>query len=287
MEPEVYYQPPDAHDNHIRAMVRWLAIFFGTLVLIGAGLFFFAHKIVEHLPFSVEKRFVKPYEVMAGRWLSDHLGDPEVEVYLQNLTDELAVVMDLPEEMMLSVHYVDDSEANAFATLGGHIFVLRGLVEMMPDENSLAMILAHEISHIQHRDPIASLGRGVVLEMLLSYFAGGSRHGENLSTLGGHVGLMNYSRKQESRSDLDALKALNTYYGHVAGYDYFFREMSDIHIDATIPNWLQTHPDLKDRIESLEMEIAAQAYSRGQARELPDFIAAIGSEKLPLKSDQK
>ncbi|MEM1221544.1 MAG: M48 family metallopeptidase [Verrucomicrobiota bacterium] len=280
MEEDVYYSPPKDHDEHIKSMGKWLAIFFSSLFLIACLCFLFAHKIAAHLPFSVEKQFVKPYEVMADRWLSDQLGDPRIEAYLQELADNLAEAMELPEQIQLSVHYVDNEEANAFATLGGHIFVLSGLVEMMPDENSLAMILAHEISHIKHRDPMASMGRGVVLSMLLSYFAGGSTHGENLSSLGGQLGLMTYSRQQEKRSDIDALKALHAYYGHVTGYDFFFKEMNKLHPDdESVSDWLQTHPDLPVRIETLEKVIDANAYKLEASHPLPEKIASYLNKK--------
>ena len=54
----------------------------------------------------------------------------------------------------VSVHYLaDEATPNAFATLGGHIFITRGLLENVQSENGLAMVLAHEYAHIELRHP--------------------------------------------------------------------------------------------------------------------------------------
>ena len=83
------------------------------------------------------------------------------------------------------MHYDDDADVNAFATLGGHIVVYPGLLEAVPDENALAMVLAHEIAHVRHRHPIVGLSR--------------------------------------SAADATALETLARAYGHVGGADRFFR----------------------------------------------------------------
>lgn len=275
-----YYQQPEHHKNHFKGMYRALFAFFGGLILLGIICIIFANSIARLMPFSVEKQFVKPYEVMASRWFGDALGDQEIERYLEGLISELADTMEVPESYIISVHFVESTEANAFATMGGHIFVLRGLFDSVEDENSLAMILAHEISHIKNRDPLAAMGRGVAIQMMLSYFTGNSQHSQNLATLGGELGLLSYSRVQEERSDIEAIHALNTYYGHVAGYDGFFQTMLDEYgqggeddIDA-----LQTHPDLSDRIETMKSVIDNEGYTIGEPKQIPEAIKRKLSE---------
>jgi predicted Zn-dependent protease len=44
---------------------------------------------------------------------------------------------------------LDSPDLNAFATMGGHVFVCRGLLEALTTEDALAAVLAHEIAHIQ------------------------------------------------------------------------------------------------------------------------------------------
>ena len=49
--------------------------------------------------------------------------------YLQNLSDQLSVAQGLPESIKITVHYVDQPVINAFATIGGHVFIYQGLIE--------------------------------------------------------------------------------------------------------------------------------------------------------------
>ena len=73
-----YYQAPERHKDHFRSMYYWLIGFFGSLGLLALIFIIFASSIAQRMPFSLEKRFVKPYEVMANRWLSDAIGDSEI-----------------------------------------------------------------------------------------------------------------------------------------------------------------------------------------------------------------
>lgn len=64
----------------------------------------------------------------------------------------------LPASIKVTVHYIDEPVINAFATIGGHVFIYRGLIDAITSENGLSMVLAHEIAHINNRHPIAALG---------------------------------------------------------------------------------------------------------------------------------
>jgi predicted Zn-dependent protease len=48
-------------------------------------------------------------------------------------------------------HVVDQIEPNAFALPGGHIFISRGLLVVANDEDELACVIGHEITHVVHR----------------------------------------------------------------------------------------------------------------------------------------
>lgn len=52
------------------------------------------------------------------------------------------------------------------ATPGGHVIIYRGLLEKIPNENTLVMLLGHEIGHIKLRHPVKALGKGVVIGLL-------------------------------------------------------------------------------------------------------------------------
>jgi predicted Zn-dependent protease len=179
-----------------------------------------------------------------------------VTAYLQQLAERLAAAENLPAEMRVTVHYVDRDIVNAFATLGGHVVVFRGLLEKMPDENALAMVLAHEIAHVKHRHPIQALGRGVVLGVALSIVTSATGS-QSLGSVLGDAGLLtvlSFNRAQEEEADHAALAALARHYGHVAGADTFFSMVEQLPERVgkqNVPTFLSTHPLSRKRIDNL------------------------------------
>lgn len=267
-----FHEDPDHTQREMRKMAIWLAGFFITLIGVVALVLMNAHSIARALPFAAEERFVKPYENL----LVSQFGEPtrpEVDAYLQALTEELAAAMDMPEDYRLKVHYIDDSTVNAFATLAGHIFVFRGLIEETPDENSLAMVLAHEAAHIKHRDPAASLGRGLALSMLYGFITSDYSSSMDLAQLGGEAGLTFFSREQEQAADIVALSALNGHYGHVAGHDTFFAQIAeDAPDEEKWLEWLSTHPNLDRRLAYLRDTAAEKGFQKRAPQAIPSAI---------------
>lgn len=267
----VYYQAPEHHDLHIRKMVLWLSIFFASLFTLVLVFIIFAKELAVHLPFSAEKRFVKPYEVMADKWLSDTLGDPDVETYLQDLANDLSKKMDLADDIVISVHYIDNDVENAFATLGGHIFIFSGIMNTVEDENALAMIIAHEIAHIKNRDPVVAMGRGAAIQMMYTFVTG-----DSLADVGGELGMLFFSREQEEIADIDALHTLNKHYGHVRGYDTFFTKLLEKgSYDGDMPVWLSSHPELSSRVDKLNEVIEENDFALGEATALPEYVIEL------------
>ena len=123
--------------------------------------------LVKFVPFSVEQQLAQQVitQLPAQQQTDKH---QQIQTYLQQLADRLVANAPLPEGMSITVHYVDDDTVNAAATLGGHVLMFRGLLERLPNENALAMVMAHEIAHVRHRDPMMSLGRGVVVATALA-----------------------------------------------------------------------------------------------------------------------
>lgn len=279
-----YYTPPANHSDHIRKMAIWLAVFFGGLTVLVIIVIIFAGPLAKMLPFSAEKRFVRPYEAMADYFYDEEpSADEQVVIdYLQTLGDGLVDRLDLPDDYDIQFHYIDDETENAFATLGGHIFIFRGLLEAVPDENSLAMILAHEIAHVKNRDPLAAMGRLYSLQLILSYSSGNYSTGLGLGVDTTQLGLLYFSREQEEAADLEALTAMEESYGHVQGYDTFFRFILDKYSEQEgevasgsfdLEQLLATHPRLRKRIATLEETASERGYyTAGDMRPLPENL---------------
>jgi predicted Zn-dependent protease len=134
------------------------------LVVILAGVAMFAlEAMATWVPFSVERRLAESV-VVPG--LADKRRDPRdiaAEQALRSLVDRVAATMHLPGDMKLTVHYSAAATVNAMATLGGQMFVYRGLIEKLKSEDALAAVLAHEIGHVRARHVVRAMGRGVAL----------------------------------------------------------------------------------------------------------------------------
>ena len=187
------------------------------------------------------------------------------EIYIQSLADTLGRQMTLPEDMSVTLHYVDDNVQNAFATLGGHIYIHRGLLELMPNENALSMVIAHEIAHVQHRHPVIAMGRGVVIGLFLAAITGmnGDRFVGGLVNNAGVITVLGFSREQEREADQTALAAVEKHYGHVSGASDLFKAMLQLEESQILqaPQFFNTHPLSTERIAIIEQYAAENSWS--------------------------
>lgn len=168
---------------------------------------------------------------------------------------------------------------NAFATLGGRVFILQGAIDAVQSENGLAMILAHELAHLKHRDPITAFGRGGISALLL--LATGMQGGAEVANLSAGALLMGFSREQERLADELALETLKQHYGHVQGAEEFFMSRNeDEQGQQQQADWLErwggfmaTHPDTGTRL-SLIREKQSQDLSTDRVSPLAAAMAS-------------
>lgn len=213
-----------------------------------------ADALSDRIPFRVEREFTE-------RHIATTSAVPEMETYLNELAARLAGVQALPEGMEVRIHYLDDDTVNAFATLGGNIFMYRGLLERLPNENALAMVLAHEIAHVKHRDPIRGMGRAVVIGLALSMLSGeaGDAVLDTVFSQGTTLTLLKYSREQERAADDAALAALIALYGHAEGGAALFEVLAAEHGGAALPEFFYSHPLTAERLDKARYAVVQGA----------------------------
>jgi predicted Zn-dependent protease len=253
----VSYENPDVpHDVNVgreHPLAEFLRLLAGVglvVVAVTVVLYFTAGSIARLVPFATERSWVGDRVLgleIAPSSAPDHAA---IEAYLQTMSADLAAGMDLPDSMIVQVHYTDMRVPNAFATLGGHIVITSELYRLMPSENALAMVLAHEIAHLKRRDPIAALGGGASLALVLALVSG---EADGLVPQLATLVALGYSRSTEARADEEALAALIARYGHAGGAAGVFEVLAR-HTDAltgTLPSFLSTHPADDERIATL------------------------------------
>ena len=200
---------------------------------------------------------------------------PELQAYLGQLGDRLSEEMALPDGMQVHLQMSGDDTFNAFATLGGNILLYRGLLEQLPHENALAMLLAHEMAHVEHRDPIVGIGQGAAIQVMLGLLIGDP----NLAVLGsaGLYTQLHYTREMEREADTEALAAVQRLYGHIGGAQDLFnviRAQRDKSGREEMPAIFSSHPLDEQRLEAISELARERGWSEtGETTPLP---AAFG-----------
>jgi Zn-dependent protease with chaperone function len=254
--PEVPHEVNVSEKTPLRDFARLSLGLCLITVAVTASVYFAARWWAPLIPFHYET-------ALTGAMLDDDAPAPGCRAEgvraLQALVDGLAAKMALPAGMTVRAHFSGDGNPNAFATLGGNIFVNKGLLARLRSENALAMVLAHEIGHVKHRDPIISLGGGVAVAVLFSVALGGTDGG---ALAGWAMGLtqMSFSRAQEERADAEALAALRAYYGQTNGADEFFAWIVEQYPRMSrLPAFVGTHPTPPARLQNIRGSFSPEA----------------------------
>lgn len=241
-----------------------LLVFF--LIILAAGSWFLGKSgawIATLIPLEQELVLAKNLDFLNSE-------ESQMQRYLQALASDLAQTLEISEGFPVSVHYVSDSTVNAFATIGGHVIFYRGLLQELRSENALAMLIAHELAHVKHRHPIASMGQGLAIEIGFRLLL--NQSDLQIANLAGHLTQLKFSRSMESDADRDALKAVYHRYRHVNGA----MDLYDVLLLAGgsqvkgIPAFMATHPLTGDRLEALNTQAKNNSWqSTGELTSLP------------------
>jgi predicted Zn-dependent protease len=170
---------------------------------------------------------------------------------------------------------VDENTVNAWCMPGGKVVVYTGLLPVTQDEKSLAVVMGHEIAHAIARHGNQRMSEGLVaqgLGLILSVAV--SQKSQAVQDLflqsfgiGANLGLLSYSRKQESEAD-----KMGLIFAASAGYDpeaaiAFWERMAKSSNGQAPPEILSTHPSDERRIADLKkfMPEAKKYYKPGIA----------------------
>lgn len=279
--------PEHINNSERRPLKQFLWLTGGVLGAVVTGVLALglaAQWLAPKIPFAYESGLSQPLvAALGGNAQSD---DARIQPYLQDLAERIAAAQGLPADMSIQVHYVDDDTVNAVATLGGHVLIYRGLLEQLPHENALTMVLSHEIAHVAHRDPMVSLGRGVVVAVAIASVAGVSSN-SLADKLVGETGMLTqfgFSRGQERAADSTGLAAVAALYGHTGGAaDLYIVLREAAGGSAGAGAFFDTHPDLDGRIASIGELSGRNGWpERGRITPLPAwFGAALKPENGP------
>lgn len=185
------------------------------------------------------------------------LNDPVISQYVNQIGQRL-----VPHSQRPSIPYkfqvVKDKQINAFATMGGYVYVTTGLLAAADNEAQLASVLGHEMGHIAARHVIQQMKQQAI-EAGLASAAGLSNNAA--VNLGVKLALnLPGSRSHEFEADRRGLFTFTK-----EGYDpeampTFMKKLVN---SNSGPAFLSTHPAAPDRIRTLNQLIASNHLTRG------------------------
>lgn len=184
--------------------------------------------------------------------------DPYISMYLSDIKRRLDTTTVMPFPVVLTV--IDSRTVDAFATIGGYVYITTGLLATCDTEEELAGVIAHEYAHIKKRHIAKRMGKQkylnatVVATMLAAMLAGDTARDAIMMTglASAQTMALRYSREDEEEADREgSLIADRAGYGGLGIAD-FLKKLRLSGGGSLLPQYLLTHPYHEDRIINLE-----------------------------------
>jgi Zn-dependent protease with chaperone function len=186
--------------------------------------------------------------------LLDSAQEPSAEVLA--IFDKLIADSDLrPYPYRLLI--LPDNTPNAFALPGGTVTLTTGLLDLVETDIGRALVMGHELGHLQYRHGLKRLGRSILLAGAMSLVGLDS---SDLLRKSPVLAEMKHSRAQEEESDTFGLQLVFEKYGTTEGAFEFFEDINllqnnhENNMLRDMKSWLQTHPLTEDRLENLHRQ---------------------------------
>ena len=219
--------------------------------------------------------------------------DTALTRYVNSVGQVIVSVSDNPETFG-GYHFavIESDEINAVSAPGGFVFISRGLLWRLKDEDSLAAVLAHEVAHVVHRDGVSVISNSNLFSALTDATKQAAAVGMSKSAMPVELGpltemfsrsvadlsekllVTGYDRSQEYKADEYAVELLRR-----AGYrtDSLAKALQVIQASAETSRggWFDTHPTPERRLEALG-EVGPDATNEATLKQRSDrFITYI------------
>jgi len=188
-----------------------------------------------------------------------------IDAYVTDIVRRLGAASQKPT-WPYRVKVVNTSEINASAIPGGALYLQRGLLEFVEDENEMVGALAHEIGHIVARHTTnqlmaAFLARNLYEKVKKNLMLDNTIVEQIIEALGGPLVLLaqlKYSRENESEADLLGFYEMLRAGWHPNGLLKFFTRLQKLEGNRNVIDvMLSDHPATDERARVLRQELAA------------------------------
>ncbi|MEA5626779.1 M48 family metallopeptidase [Nostoc sp. UHCC 0251] len=264
---------------------RWLYLFLSVLVAVGIGvgspqktqaisLFDLLNQGIQIFQLST---ISDREEVQLGKQINQQLVNSEIKLYrnqnvnryVNQIGQKLAANSTRPD-IPYTFQVVQDESINAFATMGGYVYVTTGLLKAADNEAQLASVIAHEIGHIASQHSIEQMRQRAIAR---GFATAAGLERSTAVQIGVDLALRRpNSRQDEFEADQRGLRTLGR-----AGYaqSAMIAFMQKLLQQRSLPTFLSTHPATSDRITALRSAINSQKAYRGSGLNNAAYEAKI------------
>lgn len=177
--------------------------------------------------------------------------DPAANALVRRLGQILVPTSDRPN-IPYTFRVVDDSNLNAFATMGGFVYINTGTIAAADNVAQLASVIGHEIGHITGRHALEQMKQMAIAQGIAT-IAGVAD--DRLVGIGVNLALR-LPNSREAEFDADRRGLLNiTKSGFAARAMPAFMQKLQSSGGGGAPAFLNTHPATGDRITALNQNI--------------------------------
>ncbi len=214
--------------------------------------------------------------------------DPYVCIQLAIIKNRLERAVAEPFPIKLTI--IDSSTLDAFATVGGYVFMTSGILEQADKEEEIAGVLGHEFSHVMRRHVSKELERDKFLNwaalgsMLLGMLIPSPAAKAAVMTAGmggSETVALKHSREYEEEADKFGVERCEAAGYNGAGSADFLKKIAAVGLDKELPQYLLTHPYSEDRVERIRT-LASPMKTRVDVSFFPFVIARARILSGPL-----
>jgi len=179
--------------------------------------------------------------------------DPAANALVRRLGQILVPTSDRPN-IPYTFRVVDDTNLNAFATMGGFVYINTGTIAAADNVAQLASVIGHEMGHISGRHSLEQMKQMAIAQGIAT-IAGVAD--DRLVGIGVNLALR-LPNSREAEFDADRRGLLNiTKSGFAARAMPAFMQKLTRSGGGGAPAFLSTHPATEDRISALNQSIQA------------------------------
>ena len=190
--------------------------------------------------------------------------DPAKNSRVTAMGRRLVAVCSRPD-LPYSFEILDTDIVNAFAVMGGPVFVTNGLLDAAgSDDGQVASVLGHEIAHITQRHGVRQLEKAMGLAMVIELLTSGkSSDVQKVTTVATQLLMQGWSRDDEKEADVVGID-----YAVAAGFDGWglvrFLEMlrSEHGNQSKFEVFFSSHPSYENRIERISQHLREKRVPR-------------------------